>query len=162
MKSNRYLWFFAFLTGLVICFIFSNSMRSQVVSDEQSKTVAAVVDPTINPQGGVDDYEWLNVLVRKLAHMAEFALLGAVLYGLILSIYKIWGKWFVGMMLFTSLAVAVIDESIQYLVPGRTPLVSDILIDFTGAIFGIIFGWLLSNILLRHGKLVYDKDIISV
>jgi len=162
MKNNCYIWIFTLLTALVIGFIFSNSLRSQVVSDEQSKTVASVVDPTINPQGGVDDYEWLNVLVRKLAHMAEFALLGAVLYGLIYSIYKISAKWFVGMMLFASLAVAVLDETIQYLVPGRTPLVSDILIDFVGAILGIMFGCLLSKVLLHHrSKTVYNKGNIS-
>ena len=149
MPRAHYVWIFTVLTVLVTGFIFSNSMRPQVVSDEQSKTVAAVIDPTINPQGGVNDYEWLNVLVRKLAHMAEFGLLGAVLYGLICSIHAAYGNWFISAMLFAVLAVAVLDESIQYLVPGRSPQVSDVLIDFGGAVLGIVFGWLLEKVVLQ-------------
>ena len=42
-------------------------------------------------------------------------------------------------ILFTGLLTAVIDETIQLHVPGRSGQVSDVLIDFSGCITGAIF-----------------------
>jgi VanZ family protein len=42
-------------------------------------------------------------------------------------------------MLFVLLAVPVIDETLQYFSPGRSPQVRDVLIDFSGCITGLIF-----------------------
>ena len=82
--------------------------------------------------------------VRKLAHLAEYFLLGAecALVAALLSggrpLRYIWS------CLFVPLAVAVMDEFLQQFA-GRTSLVSDVVVDFAGAIVGVavvmVVGW---------------------
>ena len=77
----------------------------------------------------------LHHLVRKIAHFTEFACLGALL------------GWYCGMkrerhpMAFPALlglAAAVADESIQLLTPDRGPSLTDVWIDESGVITGLI------------------------
>ena len=71
--------------------------------------------------------------VRKLAHFSEFAALGFCLCWLAGMLAK---PWF--FPLFTGCAVAITDECIQYFTPGRVCALTDMLIDSTGVLAGVL------------------------
>ena len=87
--------------------------------------------------------ETLHYLIRKAAHMTEYAMLGAsacVLFFYLADI-RIWkGVSRRGMALYAlafSALFAVTDEIHQAFVPDRGPTVKDVLIDAAGAAIGI-------------------------
>jgi len=78
-----------------------------------------------------------ELMVRKLAHFLQFALLGFLLTATIQCWFgKI--KPHVFMILFCGLSIAVTDEFIQLFVDGRSSQVDDIILDFVGFIFGML------------------------
>ena len=80
-------------------------------------------------------YRLLHVVVRKGAHLFEYAMLGSLLY-LLFKCFKQreYNCWIYA--LFLVLLCATMDEFFQSFV-GRTSSVRDVLIDFIGGILGI-------------------------
>ncbi|MFR0671359.1 MAG: VanZ family protein [Veillonella parvula] len=76
----------------------------------------------------------LNRIVRKLAHLTEFTILGGVLYA-ILRRYIEYGT--VAKTIGVGVAIASFDEFIQLFSLGRSSQLSDVLIDTVGIIIGI-------------------------
>lgn len=115
------------LIVLTVATIWSLSLRSATTSNEQSNAVALPVINQTDVQG-VRLYDLL-VLVRKLAHFAEFGLLGLLwgLYGRL--------QWYPAMWLY-GLGVALVDEGLQHFVPGRAPGFWDVVIDYSGFFCG--------------------------
>lgn len=79
------------------------------------------------PQG------WLDTLLKKSAHMAEYAIL-AILWQRALGMERKWG-W--GLALALTLLYAASDEYHQTFVPNRTGRALDVLIDGLGATVGL-------------------------
>ena len=77
----------------------------------------------------------MNRIVRKLAHLTEFTILGSVLYT-ILRRYITYGTVIKTIAL--GILIASLDEFIQLFSPGRSSQLSDILIDTIGVILGIL------------------------
>ena len=71
-----------------------------------------------------------TTLVSKLAHVGEYAILGACIQWA-LGARPAWPAWLM------TLAYAATDEFHQTFVPGRTARVTDVLIDAAGAAAGI-------------------------
>lgn len=117
------------MTVLTTVFIWGNSFQNS----EDSNAVSSVVVETMEKitESEAADTK-LNIFVRKAAHLLEFALLGALLA----MIKAISGRFSCFAVLFVSLAVAVADEMIQHF-NGRTDSVTDIALDFGGALCGI-------------------------
>lgn len=118
-----------------LAFIWGNSMQSIPDSQEKSLSIVEVVKPILEPivgKGNVTDH-----LVRKLAHFAEFGALGCELM-LLSSIRKRRGIQPIINCLFAGLSVAVVDETIQ-IFSNRGSQVQDVLLDFAGAVTGILF-----------------------
>lgn len=117
-----------FLLIVTLCFIWGNSMQNKAES--------------ANISGGVT--EWLrgigipvtDHIVRKTAHFCEFGLLGAEL---LLLFWLRSGLRFQDLCnsAFAALLSAVTDETIQ-LFFGRDGMVQDVVLDFTGAVTGIL------------------------
>ena len=109
---------------------------SNSVSETVAETIKPVVKPIIKPittdNNTIFGYTY-NAFIRKAAHVLEFMLLGILLFLLKVNSKRI--QLFT--ILFTALAAAVTDETIQ-LFNGRTDSVKDILIDFAGSAAGII------------------------
>ena len=72
--------------------------------------------------------------VRKLAHMSEFALLGALL-ALLTGAFRRRDR--VALMLLLGLLTALLDETIQKFT-GRTSSVLDVWLDFSGVVLGLL------------------------
>ena len=83
-------------------------------------------------------------LLRKLAHFSEFGLLGLLLA-------QCFRAGFVQPAL-ASLLCAVADETVQLYVPGRSGQVSDVWIDFAGAVLAIGLTLLLRRFAKRAGS----------
>lgn len=132
-----------FLTLLLIatvCFIWSNSMVSREGSASLSRRITA----------------WLNGIgipvthyfVRKAAHFCEFGLLGCELM-LLLGLGSGVRLQSLSNAAFAALLTAVTDETIQ-IFSDRGSQVQDVVLDFSGALTGILFVSLL--ILIQKRK----------
>lgn len=131
---------FTLITLSVIWFIFSNSAEIAEVSGGKSALVTAWLNRILQALGfGLRLGE---TLVRKLAHFAEYALLGFWLV-LTLRVYTRRVLSYLSWPLFLGLATAVTDETLQTFIPGRAGQLRDVCIDFAGIIAGILCGLIL-------------------
>ena len=69
-----------------------------------------------------------DLLLRKLAHLVEFAILGALLARAVPELWALLG----------GIAYAALDELHQHLVAGRTGALQDVAIDAVGVLVGIL------------------------
>ncbi len=141
------------LIALTATFIFDNSVQSGEESRENSDKIASWIRPILDPNNTMSDEDF-NRLVRKTAHFIEFGVLGVGLGILAEYLRKRHNRKFVAMPLFVALAVAVTDEFIQSFA-GRSSMISDVLIDFGGAVAGMIFAFLafcLISVIMQSGK----------
>ena len=111
-----------------IWFIFHNSLQIAQVSGEQSQRVQELLN-ALAAQVGLGPFSMHTV--RKMAHFAEFALQG-FWFMLCLRVYTRHFVRHVSWPLLCGLLVAVIDETIQLYVPGRSSSTLDVLLDFSG------------------------------
>lgn len=136
MKKSRSLIVFGALTAAMTLFIFSNSLRGSVDSHAMSNSLIDLLMPLLSAvEKAFGEINWVLV-IRKGAHLTEFCILGILVWNFMLAIRHSCGKNLFGYGLFYVLAVAVTDEFIQSF-SDRTSAVSDVLIDFTGALLGI-------------------------
>ena len=128
-------WILYILLGLIVFFIWDNSMQNGGSSDGFSLLFAETLTPIVNKLGFHGNIWILNRIVRKLAHLTEFTILGSLLYT-ILRRYITYGTVIktIGLGMF----IACLDEFIQLFSPGRSSQFSDILIDTVGVITGIL------------------------
>ena len=140
------------LSAVLIClciatvaFIWGNSMLGSKASSNVSNSVLGALDPIIRRFGIVSkDDLWL----RKLAHFTEFAAFGAELLFLA-AVRRRLGLQAASNCAFASLLVALTDETIQ-LASGRNSQVLDVLLDFSGALTGILIAWLICRLIKKH------------
>ncbi len=79
----------------------------------------------------------IHLLVRKAAHVTEYAILTGLLFrALRWSIESFW--WRAALALTPALLFAPADEYHQSFVPTRTASPIDVLIDYAGAVLGIL------------------------
>ena len=144
MKKRRIALLIAIV--LTLAFIWGNSLLNREQSSDESAWVLQLVTPVLElfvGKGRVTEH-----LVRKLAHFAEFALLGFELL-----------FWFSGvrekrkdMLLLAmahSLFAALTDETIQ-LFSARGSQVQDVWLDFAGATTGAAFALLIISLVRKR------------
>ncbi len=126
----------ALFTLCLLCsvwFVFQNSLEIAQVSGARSEQVREV----LNKAAGLMGLGPFSLhTVRKLAHFTEFALVG-FWFMLCLRVYTRHFVKHVSWPLFVGLLVAVLDETVQLYVPGRSSSVRDVLIDFGGVVCGL-------------------------
>ena len=140
MKKYLPITIVTILILLTVCFIFSRSLLDISNSQEESERVVEIVEPILEPifgEGNVTDH-----LVRKLAHFAEFGLLGIELAVFILLMRKLRAQSWISIQsflnaLFFALSIALCDETIQ-IFSERGSQVQDVWLDFFGAMCGMI------------------------
>lgn len=131
---------FTLITLSVIWFIFSNSAEIAEVSGGKSALVTAWLNQLL--QALSLGLRLSEALVRKLAHFAEYTLLGFWLV-LTLRVYTRRVLPYISWPLFLGLATAVTDETLQTFIPGRAGQLRDVCIDFAGVSAGILCGLIL-------------------
>ena len=123
------------LTLLCLVFIFGNSLDNAQESARKSGFVVKLIQKVFDavfPGTVVRE-----VVIRKIGHFSEFALLGLLLL-LCVRVHTERYLQNIFIPLFFSLAAAVSDEMIQLAGEGRSSEVRDVVIDFSGAVTGII------------------------
>ena len=134
--------FFLLAIGIWI-FIFSNSAKSGPESNAVSGRVAEFLRPFLNPNGWIEEVQYLR-LVRKIAHFVEFGALAVCLAGAAANM-GIRLRWALGLSVLTACA----DETLQSFT-GRTNSLKDVGIDSAGAACGILFVYLIVCIIKRY------------
>jgi VanZ family protein len=79
-------------------------------------------------------------VIRKCAHVTEFAVLAVLLFRAVISVAGTkWPVWMLSVCVWIGcLFVAITDEFHQSFVKSRTPSVRDVLLDSAGAILGVL------------------------
>ncbi|MCC8099290.1 MAG: VanZ family protein [Clostridiales bacterium] len=126
-----------------ILFIFQNSLESGTLSSSRSAEVTAMLNAVL---GKLGISALSEAVVRKLAHYAEFALLGFLLT-LCVRVYTPRYVRYCCWPLLIGLCVANLDETIQLYVSGRNSSVIDVWIDFSGVCGGLLAGFLVCILL---------------
>lgn len=124
---------------LYIFLIFSNSMQTAGESSQRSMEIVKLINDSFF--GGAEIIS--EHLVRKAAHFTEFAGLGVL--GLLCFKKCLMGRGVRPAVasLFTGLLTALLDETIQLFVEGRSGQVTDVWIDFAGVCCGTALAVLL-------------------
>lgn len=125
-----------------VAFIWGHSLVQGPQSSLESGMVVALVRP-IFEMLGVSDVDLMSLVVRKLAHFSEYALLGVLTCGLFRARRRELRRGPFPTVLLVAL-VPVVDECIQLFVPGRTGQPTDVLIDLGGLVFGGLLAWFVS------------------
>ena len=105
----------------------------------EGKNNLTKVKPSVSPKSSRD--KKINILIRKNAHAIEYCILAVVIASLLFS-FGLKGQNALFCIMFICLFYAVTDEYHQMFIPGRGSSVSDVLIDFGGALVGLGFFYL--------------------
>jgi len=128
---------FTILTVLLTAFIFGNSFADGDTSSGLSLLVTQWLNSVL---------EWMNIplqlshhLVRKLAHFAEYSLLGGLLTTTLWSWRnKPWKFRLVWLPIVIGVCMASLDEWLQTFVPDRYGSPYDVLLDLSGVVWAAI------------------------
>lgn len=116
-----------------VAFIFGNSLQVGDVSSDRSEQVRQLINQVLGFVGlGPVSLHF----VRKLAHFAEFMIMG-FWFMLCLRVYTRHYIRHISWPLFLGLTTAAVDETIQMFVKGRGSSLKDVWIDFSGFVTGL-------------------------
>ena len=132
VKRNKIIpWVYLALLLVLTLLIFSFSAESAEESSEKSDSIVGIVQKICDALGV--DATIVDKPIRKAAHFMEFALLGVLSY-LCAREFRLGTS----SALLYSLLVGVVDETIQIYSPERSSSTGDVLLDFSGALFGAL------------------------
>ena len=131
MKKLKY-----FIPAIIwIIFIFIMSHTNGNESSNQSNFIVKIVLEFINI-----NHETLSFMIRKTAHMSEYAILLLFIY---YGLYKtITYKYQLLISLLITFIYACSDEFHQLFIPGRSGQFMDVLIDTSGALIMLLIIYL--------------------
>lgn len=149
------------ILGLLLCgtfgIIFGFSSQDAEESGGVSKTVTEAI-LTISPKYGEKSQdEKENILlstekvVRKIAHFSIYTLVGFLLMAFF-STYDLEERKRIFISLVLGMIYASSDEIHQSFIPGRSPQVTDVMIDSLGVLCGILILMLILQIIMIKRK----------
>ena len=135
-------WRVIFTFALIGCivFIFSNSMQVATVSEGASGRVLDFMQKVLRKLGmpGAANHLTMHI-IRKLAHFSEYLLEG-FLFMLCLRVYTWRFVRHISWPILGGLLTALTDETIQMFSDGRSSQITDVWLDFSGVLTGILVG----------------------
>ena len=129
---------FSALTVVVISFIWLHSVMPGDMSENESGFVSQIIKAVFHISEDAD----IEFAVRKTAHFTEYAVLGVLL---VIDAILWTGRRFSPYCVIVGLLVPLIDETIQLFSTGRSGMVSDVWIDFSGFIIGMMICGLIAG-----------------
>lgn len=142
-KILRIILIVLIILWMIIVFKFSHAQGSS--SSGISKKIAKIFFE------GKKYINFAEAIIRKIAHLSEYAVGGILLYDLFLT-FDINAKiQFIGAFSITTL-YAISDEVHQLFVPGRSGRIIDVFIDMQGIILGMCAVLLILKIVLACKK----------
>ena len=146
-----------FTVALIACiwFIFSNSMAVADVSSSESGRVLVLLQGILRRLGHPGLANRLTMhIVRKMAHFCEYTLEGFLLM-LCMRVYSRHPLKHITVPMLGGVLTALTDETIQLFSPGRSSQVTDVWLDSTGVLAGILAALVLLALcgwLFHHDK----------
>ena len=140
---KAWIWWLLALIGIV-GFILTNGLLDYSASHAFSGWLVRLLG--VDSKAGAETGDFL---LRKLAHITEYSLLGLLTQTIRISLKKQGKNISIWLPLFCVLAVGVLDEFFQSF-SNRTGAVSDVLLDFIGGIAGVLVATLISCIVKKH------------
>ena len=145
---------------MVMIFAFSadngnaSGSKSEIVSRFITELASDIFNMNMSEAEQVEFAASIILLIRKLAHFSEYALLSILLLiGMFVNEIKKSKIYYYALGI--TLFYAITDEIHQLFVPGRVGSIIDIGIDFTGGIFGVLVVFI---ILKLKSKLMHDRS----
>ena len=130
---------------VVICMGVIFYLSAQVASDSQELS-----DSIIRKIFETFGIAFESDLIRSIAHCLEFMGLSVLLFN---AVYVTWALKITPIIAFAgTVFYAITDEIHQIFVPGRAFQISDILVDSTGALIGVIASFIILQIILSIMK----------
>jgi VanZ family protein len=128
------------------CVIFLGS--TDVLSAEHTSRFIAPFLLWLKPGMSPDRIFFILVVMRKTAHVGEYAILALLVWRALRNSPTLLTKtsMLLGAALFACAIFAASDEFHQSFVKSRTPSVRDVMLDVAGAVFGLLIG----AIFVRH------------
>jgi VanZ family protein len=128
-KTILYYWAPAVLWAVVIL----GASNQEFSADNTSSWLQTVVRSVRGVPLADQTVEIANFVIRKLAHLTEYGIFSLLAFrGIRRDRSGSSGRW-AGVAIALSAVLAAIDEYHQSFVPGRTGVVTDVLIDACGA-----------------------------
>lgn len=117
-----------------IAYIFRNSLQTGAESSLRSQAVTQAVNETLYKvhMDPVSEHT-----IRKVAHYLEFTMEGFLLM-LCLRVYTSHFVRHMSWPLLIGMSTALMDETIQLFIPNRTSMVTDVWIDMSGVVSGLL------------------------
>ena len=123
-----------------IWFIFSNSMAVAQVSSASSGRVLTLLQGALRRLGHPALAQRLTQhVVRKMAHFCEYMLEGFLLM-LCMRVYSRHPLGHITVPMLGGVLTALTDETIQMFSDGRSSQITDVWLDFSGVLTGILVG----------------------
>ena len=148
-KVRAAIYWLLLVIWIVIIYAFSS--QNGGVSSGISGRVTDVIIKILKPGKIEYVYDTVHYIVRKGAHFTEYAILG-VLWSLALFQLPFVRRHSFWIAFVACVACAVFDEFHQSFVPGRVSAVKDVMIDSSGALFGIIVFGLITCLVFRRRR----------
>ena len=162
MKLNiiRGIWITALIAIFVTIFGFSNQ-NSETSAGLSQKVTNFVVEfvPSIKnmPEKEKEQAEYrIEKIIRKIAHYSIYTLVGILLMAL-MTTYKIKELDRIAISMIIGVIYAATDEIHQAFVPGRGPLVTDVILDSIGVLTGICIVLLVYKIICKMCRHKYNN-----
>ena len=152
IKKNG-LWLSALLViavmVMIYCFSAQTGTQSGALSGKVTRWVLNLVLPefeNFSPEKQTHLCSTVGLIIRKLAHFSEYALLG---FSLILHVHQVQKRTKVALPWLWAWGIgtlyAATDEFHQGFVAGRGPSIVDVGIDSAGVIAGVLLIWILQK-----------------
>jgi VanZ family protein len=133
------------LVWLGVIFLGSTDLLSAQHTSRLIVPILLWLKPGMSPQT-----IWIILVVmRKCAHVTEYAILALLLWRAVRSLPALSMKISISFALLACAVFAASDEFHQSFVKSRTPSVRDVLLDVTGALLGLLIG---ASFARRHPK----------
>lgn len=157
MKKNvlRIILILLLLGTFYIIFGFSSQdgEKSGSLSRRITEKIATLI-PQIQKENEIEKENIMNTMesiIRKMAHFSIYTVVGLLLMSLV-STYNIKEKNKLIITLTAGIIYASSDEIHQSFVPGRSPMITDVVIDTMGVILGILLIILGKKIIKKYRK----------
>ena len=155
-KSGKLRFIATFLCILWAAFIFSMSAEVAEDSADRSGEIVEMVVPLIvedfeekDPLTQLEIIAFAENITRKTAHFCIFAVFGVLVLLASLGFERTW-KTHLSTTVFIGFLYAISDEVHQHFVPGRAPMIKDVVIDTLGVICGAMALMLVAKLVLKR------------
>ena len=156
IRTEHRIWLCRILIILNLAVIWGNSLLCGAESGQMSGGIVAFVMELLGIPDSASDF--VHLLIRKLAHLTEFACLSALMcwhFGMVKE--KMSYQCLLPVLL--AMVAALTDETIQLYTPDRGPSLVDVWIDTLGATLGMSAVQLVRHLKKKESKHLFGGNI---